>query len=52
MRMKPIVQVFQVKTLTILNQTANLQLTKNYIKIQPILLMFVTAMLYTFTHKM
>ena len=46
LRMKPIVRVFKVKTLTILYKTSNLQHTKNYIKTQLILLMFVTAMLY------
>ena len=42
--MKPIVQVFQLKTLTILYLITNLQHIKNYIKMQPILLMLVTAM--------
>ena len=41
--MKPIVRVFHVKTLTVLYKTTNLQHSKNYIKIQPILLTFVTA---------
>ena len=49
LRMKPIVQVFHLKKLTLLHYSANLQYIKNYVKIQPILLTFVTAMSCTFT---